>query len=102
MSTGWIVTVGLGLATMVIKAVGPVLLGGRRLPAGLLFGLRLLAPALLAALVATQVFVSGQDLTVDARAAGLAAAVVMVLLRAPALVVIGSAAGVTALVRMLV
>lgn len=102
MSTGWIVTVGLGLATMVIKAVGPVLLGGRRLPARLLFGLRLLAPALLAALVATQVFVTGQDLTVDARAAGLAAAVVVVLLRGPALVVIGSAAGVTALVRMLV
>jgi branched-subunit amino acid transport protein len=101
MSTGWIVTVGLGLATMAIKAVGPVLLGGRRLPTRLLSGLRLLAPALLAALVATQVFVTGQDLTVDARAAGLAAAVVVILMRAPALIVIGSAAVVTALVRML-
>jgi branched-subunit amino acid transport protein len=101
MSTGWIVTVGLGLVTMAIKAVGPVLLGGRRLPTRLLSGLRLLAPALLAALVATQVFVTGQDLTVDARAAGLAAAVVVILMRAPALIVIGSAAVVTALVRML-
>jgi branched-subunit amino acid transport protein len=101
MSAGWIVTVGLGLSTMAIKAIGPVLLGGRRLPTRLLSGLRLLAPALLAALVATQVFVTGQDLTVDARAPGLAAAAVMVVIRAPALVVIGSAAGVTALVRVL-
>ncbi len=100
MSAGWIVTVGLGAATAVIRALGPVLLGGRRLPARALAAVRLLAPALLAALVVTQVFAAGRDLTIDGRAAGLAAAVVALVLRAPTLVVIGSAAGVTALVRL--
>lgn len=100
MSTGWIVTVGLGAATIAIKALGPVLLGGRELPSRLLSALRLLAPALLAALVVTQVFATGQDVTIDARAAGVVAAVVAILARAPTLVVIGSAAAVTALVRL--
>jgi branched-subunit amino acid transport protein len=100
-STGWVVTVGLGLATVALRAVGPVLLGGRRLPPRMLSAARLLAPALLAALVVTQVFATGQSVAIDARAAGLAAAVVALLLRAPTLVVIGSAAAVTALVRLL-
>jgi branched-subunit amino acid transport protein len=102
MSIGWAVTLGLGAATVVIKALGPVLLGRRRLPPRMLSALRLLAPALLAALVVTQVFAAGQDVTIDARAAGLAAAVVALLLRGPTLVVIGSAAAVTALVRVYV
>jgi len=59
----------------------------------------LLPVALLAALVATQTFATGHDLTVDARAAGLAVAGVAVLARAPFLVVIVAAAGATALVR---
>jgi branched-subunit amino acid transport protein len=99
-TAGWIVTVGLGAATALIKGMGPVLLGGRPLPPRVLAVLRLLAPALLAALVVTQVFASGQALTVDARAVGLAAAVVALVLRAPTLVVIGSAAALTALVRL--
>jgi uncharacterized membrane protein len=61
----------------------------------------LLPVALLSALVATQTFTTGQDLTVDARAAGLAFAAVAVLLRAPFLVVVAGAAGTTALVRAL-
>jgi branched-subunit amino acid transport protein len=101
MSTGWIVTLGLGAATIAIKALGPVLLGGRHLPAGVLVAVRLLAPALLAALVVTQAFTSGQDITLDARAAGMAVAVVALILRAPTLVVIGSAAAATALIRLL-
>ena len=56
--------------------------------------------ALLSALVATGTFATGQDLTVDARAAGLAVAAVAVLLRAPFLVVIVAASGATALVRV--
>ncbi len=59
----------------------------------------LLPVALLSALVATQTFATGHDLTVDARAAGLAVAVVAVLARAPFLVVVASAAAATALVR---
>ena len=59
----------------------------------------LLPVALLSALVATQTFTTGHDLTVDARAAGLAVAAVAVLARAPFLVVVAAAAAATALVR---
>ena len=61
----------------------------------------LLPVALLSALVATQTFTTGHDLTVDARAAGLAVAAVAVLARAPFLVVVAAAAAATALVRAL-
>jgi hypothetical protein len=55
--------------------------------------------ALLAALAAVQVFVIGRHVVVDARAAGLAYAVVALVLRAPFLVVVIGAAVVAALVR---
>ena len=61
----------------------------------------LLPVALLSALVATQTFATGHDLTVDARAAGLAVAAAAVLARAPFLVVIIAATTATALVRAL-
>jgi 2-succinyl-5-enolpyruvyl-6-hydroxy-3-cyclohexene-1-carboxylate synthase len=48
----------------------------------------LLAPALLAALVATQAFASHEALVLDERAAGLLAAGFAILLRAPILVVV--------------
>ena len=58
--------------------------------------------ALLAALVAVQSFTAGQSLTIDtARPAGLGAAVVALLLRAPFLVVIVVAAGTAAGLRAL-
>lgn len=57
--------------------------------------------ALLAALVAVQVFASGQSLVLDARLAGLAVAFVLLLCRAPFLVVVFGAALVAALLRML-
>ena len=56
--------------------------------------------AMLAALVAVQVFASGQSLVVDARLAGLAVAFVLLLVRAPFLVVVFGAALVTALIRL--
>ena len=62
----------------------------------------LLPVALLAALVAVQVLASGTSLHPDARLAGLAVAVVALLLRAPFLVVVASAAVVTALIRLYV
>jgi len=57
--------------------------------------------ALLSALIAVQVFSTGHELTLDARAAGLAAAVVLLLLRAPFLVVVFGAALTAALLRLL-
>jgi branched-subunit amino acid transport protein len=60
----------------------------------------LIPVALLAALVAVQVFARGTQLTLDARAAGLAVAVVALLLRAPFLVVVIAAALTAALLRL--
>jgi hypothetical protein len=59
----------------------------------------LLPVALLSALVATQTFATGDELTADARAAGLAVAAAAVVARAPLLVVIVAASAATALVR---
>lgn len=61
----------------------------------------LIPVALLSALVAIQVFTTGPSLVLDARAVGLGAAVVLLLLRAPFLVVVFGAAGVAALLRLL-
>ena len=60
----------------------------------------LLPIALLAALAAVQTVARGDQLVVDARLAGVAAAVVALLLRAPFLVVVGAAALTTALLRL--
>ena len=62
---------------------------------------RLLAPALLAALVITQAVAGPGGLVLDARSLGLAAAVLALLLRAPMLVVIVGAAATTALARLI-
>jgi hypothetical protein len=59
----------------------------------------LLPVALLAALAAVQALATGTQLVLDARLAGVAAAVVALLLRAPFLVVVGIAAAVAATVR---
>ena len=68
MTTGWLVVLLVGAATIAIKATGPLLLGGRELPERLLGVVSLLAPALLAALVATLTLESGKALVIDARA----------------------------------
>lgn len=61
----------------------------------------LLPLALLGALVAVQTFASGQSLVIDARLAGLAAAAVALLLRAPFLAVVLVAAVAAAVLRAL-
>ena len=60
----------------------------------------LIPVALLAALVAVQVLASGQQLVLDARLLGLVVAFVLLLLRAPFLVVVFGAALVAALARL--
>jgi Branched-chain amino acid transport protein (AzlD) len=59
----------------------------------------LLPVALLAALAAVQAVATGTTLVVDARLAGVAAAITALLLRAPFLVVVGVAAATAAGVR---
>jgi branched-subunit amino acid transport protein len=95
----WVTIAGLVVVTAAIKAAGPVLVGGRVLPRGAYAVIGLLAPALLTALILTETFAKGQDLVVDARAAGLGAAAIALALRAPMLVVVLVAAVAAAAVR---
>ena len=99
MSPVWTVVLVVGLATVALKASGPLLLGGNELPPRLAAVVGLLAPALLAALVAVQIFGGDRELVLDARVVGLAAAVAVLFLRAPLLVVVAAAALATALAR---
>ncbi|MEW2398166.1 AzlD domain-containing protein [Streptomyces sp. NPDC046862] len=95
MST-WIAIGATALGCYVVKLAGLLVPVGvlerplvRRLAA-------LLPVALLAALTAEQTFADGHALVFDARAAGLAAAALALVLRAPFLLVVGSAVIVTA------
>jgi branched-subunit amino acid transport protein len=101
MSDAWWTVVLIGAATIAIKGAGPVLLGGKPLPQRLGRVIGLLAPALLAALVAISTFGGERALVLDERALGVAAAGVAVGFKAPALVVVVVAATVTALARAL-
>ncbi len=91
----------LALATALMKLAGPLLLGGRPIPAGVLGVIELLASALLAALVVVETFGNGRSLTLDARALGVAFAAVALARRAPVIVAVVGAAVVTALARAL-
>jgi branched chain amino acid efflux pump len=90
-----------GAGTIACKAVGPVILGGRSLPPQLAGVVDMLAPAVLAALVVTQAVGADRKLVFDERLLGIAAAIVAIRLRAPLLVIVVAAAGVTALARLL-
>jgi branched-subunit amino acid transport protein len=99
MTDVWLTIGGLFAATVAIKAAGPLIVGGRELPQGAYSVIALLAPALLTALILTDTFARGQDLTVAARAAGLLCAGVAAALRAPLLVIVLVAAVAAAAVR---
>jgi hypothetical protein len=101
MTTAWWTVAIVGAATIAIKGAGPVLLGGRPLPERLGRVIGLLAPALLAALVAINTFGDERALVLDERALGVGAAVVAIWLKAPPLLVVIVAAAVTALARAL-
>ena len=96
----WGLVLGLAAGSYALKAAGPLLLGGRRLPAGAERALLLVAVALLAALVAVSTLGAGRGLALDSRVAGLAAAAGALALRAPFPVVVGAAALTTALLRL--
>jgi branched-subunit amino acid transport protein len=95
----WTVVVAVSVITVGIKAVGPMLLGGKRLPARVGDVVSLLAPALLAALVAVNTLGGDRELVIDARLPGVLAAAVAIKLKAPVLIVVVIAALVTASVR---
>jgi len=72
-SETFVLIAGCTLVTVAMKAAGPVALGGRALPPAFTRVIALLAPALFAALVVTQVLADGRHLHVGDRAAGVAA-----------------------------
>ena len=96
-------------ATIVVAGLGCYLLklAGLSVPASVLERplvqrvAGLIPVALLSALVAVQVVSDGHRLVLDERAAGLAAAVVLLVLRAPFLVVVVGAALTAALLRLI-
>jgi hypothetical protein len=99
MSDAWVVVLVVGGVTVLLKAAGPMLLGRRRLHGRARVVVDLLAPAMLAALVAAQTFASGRELVLDARVPGVAAAAFAIWRGAPVIVAMVIAALVTALVR---
>jgi branched-subunit amino acid transport protein len=98
-TTLWVTIIAVTLANAIIKAAGPVLVGGRDLPPSVVAVIALLAPALLAALVVTETFSEDQDLVFDERAIGVAVAGLALTLRAPVLIAVALAAVATALAR---
>jgi len=96
----WIVIGVVGVATMVFKASGPVLLGRRELPPRVASVVEVLAPAMLAALVVTQTVGGDRELVPDERLAGVVTGGVAVWLRAPLVVVMIVAGATAALIRL--
>ncbi len=61
MTAAWAAILAVGAGTVVLKAVGPVVVSGRRLPPHATELLEMVAPAILAALVVTETFASGRS-----------------------------------------
>ena len=95
----WIAICCLAAGTFALKSAGPLVLGGRPLPPWLARAANLLPASLLAGLVCVQTFGDGRHLTVDARAAGLATAIVAAWRRAPFVVIVAASMAVTAAIR---
>ena len=83
------------------KVMGAVVIGQRTMPMVLERCLLLIPAALLTGLITKDTFTNGQALTLDARALGLAVAVVATWRRLPFIVVIVLGVGSTALLRTL-
>lgn len=83
------------------KVIGLIVVGDRTVPPAVARCLALIPAAMISALIALNTFASGHDLVMDARAAGVGAAVIAAWRRAPLIAVIVIGAGVTALVRLL-
>jgi branched-subunit amino acid transport protein len=99
-SAAWQAVAAVGAGTVVLKAVGPVGVAGRRLPSRVTDLLTMVAPAILAALVVTETFAHGRSLVLDARLVGVAAGLAAIVLRAPIWLVVLVGAVATAVARL--
>ncbi len=95
----WTLVLVLAAGAYAFKVAGLVIVGSRRLPPTLERCLALVPAALISALVVMNTFSTGNELVLDARAAGVTAAAIAAWRRAPLIVVIVLGAAVTALVR---
>jgi branched chain amino acid efflux pump len=95
----WTLIIVLGVGCCLFKVLGLVVIGARSLPPVMERCLALIPAALLSALIVRDVFSVGQDLVLDARAAGAAVAVVATWRKLPIPVVIILASAVTAVMR---
>lgn len=97
----WVLIAATAVVTVLIKAAGPLVLGGRELPARPAAVIALLPPVLLAALVVTAALADGRRLGVDASTAGVAVAGLLIWRGRPLLLAVVLAAAVTAVIRAL-
>lgn len=95
----WVLILGCAVLTALIKAFGPVLLGGRTMPPWITRVIVLMAPTLLCALVVTSAFASGRSWSVGAHTVGVAVGGVMLWRRLPLLLCVVVAVLVTAGLR---
>lgn len=95
----WAIVAGCAVVTFAIKAIGPLALGGRDLPAAFSRVIVLMAPALLAALIVTNALADGDRIAIGADTAGVAAGAVVVLWRRSIVGCVVTAAVVTAALR---
>jgi len=102
-STGqvWVLIAVVALMTALIKGAGPLVLGSRQLPPRMIGVITLLPSALLASLVVTTALADGDTLRIGATAGGVAAGGLVLLLRAPLVLAVVVAVGVTAGLRAL-
>lgn len=102
MSDAWITIAALVVTTAAIRASGPLLMGGRELPARFIGVIDLLGPALLTALIVVELFGGDREIEVNASLLGVTAAGIFLLRRRSDLLgAIVIAAAVTALARAL-
>jgi branched-subunit amino acid transport protein len=97
----WVLIAGCAAVTFVIKAAGPVALGGRQLPPRFNALVALMAPALLSALIVTQALADGERWHVGAETAGVAVAGIVTWRGGSVLPAVGLAVAVTAGLRAL-
>lgn len=97
----WTLVVLLAVGAYGFKVTGLIVLGGRSLPSVLERCLALIPAAVVTALVVKDTLTQGQELTLDARALGVAVAGIAAWRKAPLIVVIVLGAAVTALTRQM-
>jgi hypothetical protein len=100
-ATGVGVLIALIVTTFLLKASGPIALGGRRPPERAMSVVALVAPAILSALVVYETFTAtSSGIIVDERVLGLGAATAGIFAKLPMTAVIVIAAAATALARL--